>query len=323
MKINVIWTRFSLIDYLLSIKLKKKPISQQKSYRKIAKTLKGYDIIASHSIHAGLVAGYINEYYNTPFSITWHGSDIHTIPWNSAYMQKITKLLISKAKANLFVSKALQLTSDKIIKSDNKHLLYNGVANIFYSYDKERKANLKNKYGIVDQCKVIAFVGGLVGIKNVDVLPQIFKNILTTYKQPVAFWIVGNGKKRNSLESKLKATGVSATFLGDVPPEEVPDIMNCIDVLILPSKNEGLPLVTVEALKCGANVVASDVGGIKEVVGEHNVFKLDENFISNVSDRTIEILKHPYENRPELGKEFSWEKTAQEESNLYREILSL
>ena len=67
---------------------------------------------------------------------------------------------------------------------------------------------------------------------------------------------------------------VAIRFFGNQPSPAMPDIMNCIDVLVLPSLNEGLPLVCAEALSCGAAVVGSDVGGIAEVIGSDNVVPL-------------------------------------------------
>ena len=67
---------------------------------------------------------------------------------------------------------------------------------------------------------------------------------------------------------------MAISFFGNQPSPAMPDIMNCIDVLVLPSLNEGLPLVCAEAISCGAAVVGSDVGGIAEVIGSENVVPL-------------------------------------------------
>lgn len=65
----------------------------------------------------------------------------------------------------------------------------------------------------------------------------------------------------------------------------MPLLLNCVDILILPSKNEGLPLIVVEAIKSGANVVASDVGGIREVIGVDKVVILGDDFVHRFSKR--------------------------------------
>ena len=95
--------------------------------------------------------------------------------------------------------------------------------------------------------------------------------------------------------------------------------MNCIDVLILPSKNEGLPLVTVEALRCGTNVVGSNVGGIKEVIGKENVFDLNDNFSEHISNRVIQMLNNKLDQ--DASDEFVWENVIEKEFKICSKIL--
>lgn len=63
-------------------------------------------------------------------------------------------------------------------------------------------------------------------------------------------------------------------------------------MLLLPSLNEGMPRVTLEALTCGVSVVGSNVGGISESIGEKNSFDLDDDFLNSISSRAIEILEN-------------------------------
>jgi glycosyltransferase involved in cell wall biosynthesis len=100
----------------------------------------------------------------------------------------------------------------------------------------------------------------------------------------------------------------------------MPDMMNCIDILLLPSRNEGLPLVTVEALRSGTHVVAANVGGIIEVIGPRNVVNHGDNFIEQVARRCAEILTTS-EVVPKLPECFDWDRTITEEMTEYKQIL--
>ena len=113
---------------------------------------------------------------------------------------------------------------------------------------------------------------------------------------------------------------VRCKLWGNQPVEKMPELLNCVDLLVLPSKNEGLPLIVVEALQSGANVVASDVGGIKEVLGEENVIMLGDNFIERFSSRVVELL-NTHSPAPKVPQQFDWQMTSNAENEIYTRIL--
>ena len=117
----------------------------------------------------------------------------------------------------------------------------------------------------------------------------------------------------------MSDVGITCKFWGNLQPEDMPDIMNCIDVLVLPSKNESFGMVLVEAMACGANAVGSNVGGIPEVIGRTNCFDLDSDFTANISARIVEMLTHKVEQI--VNPEFDWNRTAQMETIFFTEII--
>ena len=202
-----------------------------------------------------------------------------------------------------------------MIKNNNKELLYNGVSEIFIQYSDELREEFRKQLGALDK-KVIAFVGGLLGIKNILLLPEIFNVVNSKYNKEMEFWIIGDGKLRKALQIKLDEYKITNYKLwGNQPVEKMPEFMNVIDVLVLPSKNEGLPLVTIEALACGANVVGSNVGGISEAIRKENVCDLNENFVENISNRIVEMLEGDVIQN--LDNKFSWKETAKKENEIY------
>jgi glycosyltransferase involved in cell wall biosynthesis len=320
-RVNLIWMPFTVIDIFMSTRLRYKPLVRQQFFRSICWQFKDYDLLVAHSSYAVPIAYNIKKMYDIPYCAIWHGSDIHTDPFNNKYIFSLTSEIIKAAKVNFFVSKKLLETSELICKTNNKIVLYNGVGENFYRFDDEIRQKLKVDLGINLQNKVVGFAGNLIPIKNATLLPELFHYIETKYNAPLTFVVVGDGKLRAQVESQAKATLTDCIFLGDYPSEKMPEIMNCIDVLVLPSKNEGLPLATLEALACGANVVGSDVGGIKEVLGNDNVVELDENFIQKFSNRVVELLQTKTLT-PQVPSQFDWEVTTEIEASTYATILA-
>jgi glycosyltransferase involved in cell wall biosynthesis len=246
---------------------------------------------------------------------------------------------MESARCNFFVSRALLEASEKITSNARKEVLYNGVSEDFVKYSPEDRAAVRERYGLAPEDKVVAFVGNLHAVKNVLSLPEIFAQVAEGYDGPLKFWIVGDGKLRAQLETACsesltrhceERSDVAIRFFGNQPSSAMPDIMNCIDVLVLPSLNEGLPLVCAEALSCGAAVVGSDVGGIAEVIGSENVVPLvshydndashgtpsgrsyDDSFVNGMAEKVVAALvgQSPSQTLP---TDISWARTAKRE----------
>jgi len=82
--------------------------------------------------------------------------------------------------------------------------------------------------------------------------------------------IVGDGELRGELERRARALGVDdrVRFLGERPKHEVAELMRAADAFVLPSLAENLPVVLIEAQASGLPAVATDVGGVSELVDE-------------------------------------------------------
>lgn len=317
-KIHFRWRSFSLIDYLLEVKFHLRPIVNRDWSLNYVDLFKDYDLIMAHSDDCGALALSIHDKYGTPYCMTWHGSDIHTSPFASEYNFQKTKKILDNASKNFMVSNMLLKTSERISSVDNKMVLYNGINSNYCVFDEDKRKELRKRYNAQGK-RIVAFVGNLFPVKNPLSLPEIFKwtNQLC---ENVEFWVMGTGKLLEPVKRKCCDYNLPVKFLGNVPSPEMPSRYNCIDVLVLPSINEGLPLVVVEALACGANVVGSKAGGIPEVIGEENSFERNEYFAQNVAHRIVQMLTENV--KQELKPCFSWAETAWIENNIYLEILA-
>lgn len=320
-EIRIFWEKFSILNYIMTNRLKQGPIFKYRN-SKLKTILSNCDLISAHSFESGLIAQDIAKRTQVPFCITWHGSDIHSLPKESKYYLKHTKELLSNAKCNFFVSQALMNSASKYSSDCQNTILYNGANELFYKYDESKRLELREKYHISPQCKLVAFVGNLVNVKNADLLPDIFIKIKQNYIGKVKFWIIGDGKLRAAIENKIAEYGIQSDvkLMGNMPFDIIPELMNTIDLLVLPSRNEGLPLVTVEALRSGAMVIGSNVGGIAEAIGNENVVDLGDDFIECFSRKCIDALNGKY--LAQLNEELNWEKTAKKEIDIYKSIIN-
>jgi glycosyltransferase involved in cell wall biosynthesis len=199
-------------------------------------------------------------------------------------------------------------------------VLLNGASAQFYRYSDERRAQLREKYKANDGKKVVAFVGRFEPVKNVTLLPDIYKMLEDKHGKELTFWAIGDGIQLDETRRLMAEKGVKCHFTGKVPPEEIPDLLNCVDLLVLPSSLEGLPLVVIEALSCGAHVVATNVIGTAEAVGRENAIDLGDNFIERFTDRGAQLLMGDIDQQ--LPPEVSWTATAAKENSIYQSYLN-
>jgi glycosyltransferase involved in cell wall biosynthesis len=165
----------------------------------------------------------------------------------------------------------------------------------------------------------VGFVGNLIPIKRADKLPEIFKKVAKDFPN-TRFIIVGDGVLRDRILKEMKDLDV--VFAGRVPQVEVARYMNAMDVMILPSRNEGWGCVVLEAQVCGTCVIGSSNGGIPEAIGfDEYIVKEGENFEERFAKKVVEILEKGYDRNRliQRAKNFTWEETVRREVNIYEE----
>jgi len=115
--------------------------------------------------------------------------------------------------------------------------------------------------------RVVLFVGNLTEAKGVDVLLGAFAQLRAGVRAE-RLVLVGAGSAESELREAAAGLGVAdaVTFAGRLGATDVARWMAAADVLVLPSRSEGLGLVLFEAMACGTPCVASNVGGIPEAL---------------------------------------------------------
>ena len=278
-----------------------------------------YDLIHAHGMFnppAGLVAKLLSQKLNIPYVVTCHGSDINLLMENS---KELYTDVLGNADKVIFVSNAL-LNNAKLLGYSGKNavVIPNGIdPKIFMLLDKEK---IKKELGL--NKKVVGFVGGLKKIKRADKLPEIFEYILS--KKDVEFLVVGDGELRENVEKEFQKRNLKVKFVGRVSQDKVPYYMNAMDVMILPSRNEGFGAVIIEAQGCGIPVVGSSNGGIPEAIGDGGiVVEEGENFEKRFAEAVINFLENPIDSNyiREKALEYSWENIVKKEVKVYEEVL--
>ena len=115
-------------------------------------------------------------------------------------------------------------------------------------------------------------MGILIPIKGTIHLINAFADIIKQ-RNDLLLVIIGSGPLRSGLESRVQALNLDdyIRFLGFVPNQELVFWFNAADLFVLPSLGEGFGITIIEALSCGLPIVASDIGGILEIINENEL----------------------------------------------------
>jgi N-acetyl-alpha-D-glucosaminyl L-malate synthase BshA len=271
---------------------------------------RNFDIIHAHyTVPQGFLGLLLKYFKRRPLVITVHGSDITVLSKNPA-ARPILRFVLKNADRVVAVSNFLKEEIKKLgVPQEKIEVIYGGVT---ISEDgKEFDA----------AGRVITFVGSLVPQKGVDTLIESFKDIKT---EGTSLIIVGDGPERKRLEALAEGIG-DIQFLGR--RKGIKNILTKSDVLVLPSKEEGFGLVLLEAMVLGTPVIATNVGGIPEIVEEGVsgilVEKDNPKQLAVAIDRVLgdeELGKTLVENGREKAKKFTWEMMCGEIDELYESI---
>jgi glycosyltransferase involved in cell wall biosynthesis len=129
----------------------------------------------------------------------------------------------------------------------------------------------RRRLGIPAEAKVLVTVGGLVRRKGFHRVIDALAALRSRHGN-VVYLVVGGASREGdeglTLRAQAKSAGLAEAvrFLGPLPPAELPWPLSAADVSVLASSNEGWANVLLESMACGTPVVASDVGGNREVV---------------------------------------------------------
>jgi len=226
-----------------------------------------FDVIHAHFAYRnGYVASILGKILGKPVIITAHGSDIHQNLYNNgALFRKRTLNALSWSIRIIAVSQSLKnMIADEGF-GNKTFVIPCGFSDSKFSQMDTNDCRVKL---FLDTNKILLlFIGNLVAVKGVDVLIRAFK-IVRDKECNVELIIIGDGSEREVLEQQVLDEGLEEMvfFLGRKDHTIIPLYVNASDILIVPSRNEGRSVATIEALACGKPVVASRVGGIPETI---------------------------------------------------------
>ncbi len=242
----------------------------------IQRTGERIDLVDGHYLYPdGVAACKLARKHNLPLILTARGSDVNFWLEQPNRKNEIMAAL-QYARRIICVSAALK---ERLISHgvpENKlTVIMNGVDRSIFSV----KGPDGGEYTLA--------VGNLVPLKGHELILQSLANL-----PEERLIIIGSGELENKLKQQADRLGITdrVTFLPNIPHHELPGFYTKAKCTILMSSMEGMPNVALESLACGTPVVATNVGGLPEIITENNGILLAER----TTEALTEALKSAF-----------------------------
>ncbi len=278
--------RLSVIEDIKAFFVLKKIIKKEK-----------YNIVHCHSAKAGFLgrmaaksAGVKKIYYTVHSWSFYNKGEYGFMEKVFIAMEKIGSVSVSKiiCVSNRVMADGVR---KKIAKPKKFLLIQNGIDFNVEDKREEMRAN----YGLLPNDIVFAMVARLAYPKDPILFLEIAKEVLKTNKN-VKFILLGAGSLQEKCQDFVKKEKLEKNILllGEKPPMETRELFLAFDVFILLSAFEGMPITILEAMFAGLPVIASNVGGVSELVdNEQGGFLVDNKKLDEIKSQLSWLIKNP------------------------------
>ena len=278
-----------------------------------------------HATSAWIAHEMLGEERDLKIVTTLHGTDITLVGLHPSF-HAITRFSILRSHGLTAVSKFLkrETVRDFTVPEERVEVIPNFIDTAVYrpGLVPSHRATLAP-----DGEKIVMHISNFRAVKRAEDVVSVFAKL--TAKQPSRLVLVGDGPERPRVLMRAEELGVRdrVMFLGK--HTSVHEVLSCADLFLLPSASESFGLVALEAMACGAPVVASNVGGLPEVI-EHGTsgYMFDVGDIEAMAEAGLRILgdDEHWRSLSEAGRalaeeRFSSERVVPQYERYYEQVL--
>ena len=236
-------------------------------YLKLRKLIDDFkpDVVHSHLVHANILCRTMRLSTNIPRLISSaHNTDEEG--WTRFLAYRLTDR-ITDISTNVSDEAVEAFIQKKAVRRGRMLTLHNGISTTDFVFSEQARSYIRSELGVTEGQQLILAVGRLNEQKDYPNLLAAISHVSLKCRN-VKLAIVGDGPQLNELKEYANSLGLNnkVDFLGI--RTDIPSLMSAADVFTLSSAWEGFGLVVAEAMACNRVVVATDCGGVKEVVGD-------------------------------------------------------
>jgi len=222
---------------------------------------------------------------------TLHGTDITLVGNNESFFRTTRYAIMNSPGLTAVSCDLAKLTSEVFDIKRPIKCIYNFVDTREYQRMRPENIPCRLRYRSKEE-KLIIHISNFRGVKRVEDLIEVFDRVQK--KVSARLLLIGDGPSRDSVVARVREKRLEnkVVFLG--AQDNVIPLLSIADLMVLPSEKEAFGLVNIEAMACEVPVLATEVGGIPEVVSHGETgFLARVGDIEKMAELAIEILKNP------------------------------
>ncbi|HLV31551.1 MAG TPA: glycosyltransferase [Chitinispirillaceae bacterium] len=170
--------------------------------------------------------------------------------------------------------------------------ILNGIDPVFFSIN-INKINKKKEFDILSKGPILGIISRLITIKGIGNLLKSMPAIIKNHPDSCLI-VAGDGPSKHDLMKQTISLGIVKNVLFIGPRSDIAQLLKLFDILVLPSLKEGLPMILLEAMAAECPIIASNVGGIPEIIeNKINGLLVEPGNIADLTKAILGLLADP------------------------------
>jgi len=250
-----------------------------------------------------------------PYVVTAHGTDLMGYQ-RTARFQRYAEEAAAGAKRIITISN----DNDELVKelfpgsADRTTFMRNGYDPKRFFPEPMTKEKVQELFDITLQKRFVLFVGKLAHFKGVDVLIEAARYYESERPNEIVTIIAGDGEQGHQLKKQAEEHNFKGLhFMGHLDISQLRGLYSTADVCVVPSRREPFGLVAVEALACGSPVIATNQGGLPDIINDKvgGLVDVDDAFGLSAAIQK-ELYRTDREERRKYAAKYAFDNYAQD-----------
>lgn len=225
---------------------------------------------------------------------TLHGTDVTILGHDSA-LKNTVRYGIEKSDIATAVSESLRQETFSLIEPEKEILtIYNFIDE--EKYKPVNPGSLKKDLGINEEDKVIIHVSNFRSVKRISDIIDSFKTLRKEVNSKLL--LVGTGPEKIEMMEKAKREGLEKDIIFTDKRDDLPELLAISDLMFLLSEKEAFGLVLLEGFACGVPAIATNIGGIPEVIEDgENGYLVELGDVESAAEKALWLLQDPVKHK--------------------------